>query len=140
MPVGLPPTLEIRPVPMDTSRSQVHAQDLTRDLHESLLRSQRQGLSRSQLDVLRERRHIDIMPRPLESPRSHLDITRVQDNSSRVYDRSRSHFTGIVIVRYFLYFILLDFIFILIIFNLSYFIRLFRFYLFTFLREILKLA
>lgn len=94
MPVGLPPTLEIRPVPLDTNRTQAHAQDLTRGLHENLLRSQRQGMSRNQLEILRERRHIDIMARSQESVRSHLDITRVQESGSRGYDRSRSHYAG----------------------------------------------
>lgn len=95
MPVGLPSTLEIRPVPLDANRTQAHAQDLTRGLHENLLRNQRQTLSRSQLDLLRERRHVDITTRSQEGTRSHLDISRIQDTGTRGYDRSRSHFSGI---------------------------------------------
>lgn len=90
MPVGLPSTLEIRPVPLDTNRAQAHAQDLTRGLQENLLRSQRHSLPRSQLDVLRERRHVDITR---ESTRAHIDVSRVQD-SGRGYERSRSHYSG----------------------------------------------
>lgn len=94
MPVGLPPTLEIRPVPLDTNRTQAHAQDLTRGIHENLLRNQRQGMSRSQLEILRERRHIDILTRGQDVSRSHLDITRVPESGSRGFERSRGHYSG----------------------------------------------